>query len=48
MWKDVAAMAASIGEFIMSWDRVELAFDVDYVGRPRSIALGTGLLSGEM
>ena len=48
MWKDVAAMAAAIGEFIMSWDRVELSFDVDYVGRPRSIALGTGLLSGEM
>ena len=47
MWKDVAAAAAAIGEFTMSWDRVELAFDVDYVGRPRSTALGTGLLSGE-
>ena len=47
MWKDVAATAAAIGEFTVSWDRVELAFDVDYVGRPRSMALGTGLLSGE-
>ena len=48
MWQDVREIALGIAEFVRAWEGVEFAFQLDWVGRPRESALGTGLVSGEL